>query len=88
MSASINFILGNDKDIDPMRQYQGIVHIPKVGDYVSLSSTRSDDGSYVHKTPKKLFEGTVTKIEYSINEYGSDASSHHLTQIISVYLNP
>lgn len=88
MSVTVNFIFGNDRDIDPKRQYQGIVNIPHVGDHISLFSTRSDDGSYVHKDPQKVFIGTVTRVEHTIDEWGENASSYRLSQIIDVYLKP
>jgi hypothetical protein len=88
MSVSVNFILSDDRDGETRIQHQDLLHIPKPGDHVSLLSTRANDGSYVYERPKKLFEGTVTRVEYSIDEWGSGPSSHRIIQIINVYLKP
>lgn len=87
MSVSVNFIFGTDKESAvEIRQFRDVQYVPKVGEFVSVTSTRDVDGDYVFEFPQPVMKGCVTKVSYSYDEYGKSGGDRDSVQIVDIFI--
>lgn len=86
--ARVNFIVGDcEDDAKHYAQYSTSI-IPRIGDEVTIASTRDEHGNYVHKHAKTKFSGIVKRVEHHVEERGSDSRSWSLVHFVNVYMDP
>lgn len=82
----INIYLGVNEEV-AIEQYQiELAIIPRVGDEFRFWSTRNTQGEYIDRYAREKFSGIVTRVEHTLEEKGTDASTRLLVQHIDIYL--
>ncbi len=80
-------------DADPDTFYGPNIYdlaIPNVGEYVSVSTSRDDDGNYVSpdgRINRVCVSGIVTKREFRYEETGKSAKSNCVTCFVMLYIH-
>lgn len=89
--ANITITVYSDESEDEMDgmsfQYYDIPIIPRVGETFYMVSSRDEEGNYDPLgNPLRRFHGEVSRVEYSIEERGTNSQTNRRTLYVGIYL--